>query len=61
MLWDPQEYIAYELVLTSPTVPGMSGSSNLDSFRDGWLVSGCTPAIKILKGLETSGKPKHRE
>ena len=32
----PQEYIPYELVPTSPAVSRMSGSSNLDSFRDGW-------------------------
>ena len=32
----PQEYIAYELVPTSPAVSRMSGSSNFDSFRDGW-------------------------
>ena len=31
----PWEYVAYELVLTSPAVSCMSGSSNLDSFRDG--------------------------
>ena len=31
----PQEYIAYEFVLTSPAVSRMSGSFNLDSFRDG--------------------------
>ena len=32
----PQEYIIYELVLTSPPVFCMSGSSNFDIFRDGW-------------------------
>ena len=31
----PQEYITYEFILTSPAVSHMSGSSNLDSFRDG--------------------------
>ena len=31
----PQEYIAYELVLASPAVSCVSGSSNLYSFRDG--------------------------
>ena len=31
----PLEYITYELVLASPAVSCMSGSSNLDSFRDG--------------------------
>ena len=30
------EYIAYELVPTSTAVSCMSGSSNLDSFCDGW-------------------------
>ena len=28
--------ISYEFVLTSPAVSHMSGSSNLNSFRDGW-------------------------
>ena len=28
-----KEYVAYEFVLTSPTVSRMSGLSNLDSFR----------------------------
>ena len=32
----PLEYITYELVPTSPEVSCMFGSSNLDSFRDGW-------------------------
>ena len=36
-LW--QEYITYELVPDSPAVSCMSGSSNLDSFRDGRLVA----------------------
>ena len=27
---------AYQFVLTSPAVSHMSGSSNFDSFRDGW-------------------------
>ena len=36
MWWDPQEYIAYEFVLTSPAVSQISGSSNLDSFHGGW-------------------------
>ena len=34
-----QEYITYELVPTSPTVFCMSGSSNFDSFFDGWSVT----------------------
>ena len=35
----PQEYITYALVLTSPAVSCMSGSSNFDIFRDGWSVA----------------------
>ena len=36
-MWrDPLEYITYGLVPTSQAVSRMSGSSNLDSFRDGW-------------------------
>ena len=36
-LWrDPQEYITYELVPTSPAVSCMHGWSNFDSFRDRW-------------------------
>ena len=35
----PQEYIAYELVLASPAVSRVSGSSNLYSFCDGGQVS----------------------
>ena len=35
----PLEYIAYEFALTSPVVSHMSGSSNLDSFRDRWKVA----------------------
>ena len=31
----PQEYLAYELVLASPAVSCVSGSSNLYRFRDG--------------------------
>ena len=39
-LWKgPQEYITYELVPTSPAVFRMSGSSNFDSFHDGWSVA----------------------
>ena len=34
-MWVPQEYIAYELVLASPAVSRVSGSSNLYSFRYG--------------------------
>ena len=39
----PQEYIPYKAVLTSPAVSHKSSSSNLDNFRDGWLV-----AIQLL-------------
>ena len=35
----PQECITYELLLTSAAVSCMPGSSNFDSFRDGWLVA----------------------
>ena len=35
----PLEYITYELVPASPAVSCMSGSSNLDSFRDGRQVA----------------------
>ena len=35
----PQKYIPYEIVPTSPAVYRMSGSSNLDSFRDSSLVA----------------------
>ena len=35
----PQEYITYELVLASPAVSCMSGSSDLDSSRDGRQVA----------------------
>ena len=34
-----QEYIAYEFLLTSWAASHMSGSSDFDSFRDGWLVA----------------------
>ena len=35
VIWGgPLEYITYELVPASPAVSCMSGSSNLDSFRD---------------------------
>ena len=32
----PQEYITHKLVPTSPALSHVSGSSNFDSFRDGW-------------------------
>ena len=47
MCGGPQEYIAYELVLASPAVSCVSGSSNLYSFCDGgkcpysWSLVGC--------------------
>ena len=41
MWWGSQEYVTYEFVPTSPAVSRMSGSSNLDSFRDGWWVAVC--------------------
>ena len=43
----PLEYVTYELVLASPGVSCVSGTSNLDSFRDGgrwpynWCLVGC--------------------
>ena len=43
----PQERIPYELVSTFPAVSRMFGSSNLDSFRDGWLV----PVQLLLCGV----------
>ena len=36
MWWGPREYITYEFVLTCPAVSCLVGSSNLDSFPDGW-------------------------
>ena len=36
MCQGPQHYITYEFVFTSPAVFCISGSSNIDSFRDGW-------------------------
>ena len=36
-MWrSPQEYVSYEFSPTLPAVSSMSGSSYLDSFRDGW-------------------------
>ena len=34
MCGGPKEYITYELIPASPAVSCMSGSSNLNSFRD---------------------------
>ena len=39
MLKDPQEYISYELIPTSPAVSRMSRLCNFDSFHDWWLVA----------------------
>ena len=38
MCRSPRKYVTYEFVPTSPAVSRMSGSSNLDSFCDGWWV-----------------------
>ena len=35
----PLQYIPYGFIPTFPVVSSMSGSSNLDSFCDGWLVA----------------------
>ena len=47
----PLEYIAYRFVLTSLAVSRMSGSSNLDSFREGWLVD----VLLLFRGLLPPG------
>ena len=44
----PQKYIAYKSVLTSSAVSRMSGSSNFDSFRDGWSVAIQLPFCWVL-------------
>ena len=50
----PSEYITYEILPTSPAVSCMSGSSNLDSFHDGWklavqlLLCGVLPSGLVL-------------
>ena len=41
MWWSQQKYVTYEFVPTSPVVSHMSGSSNLDSFRDRWPYNSC--------------------
>ena len=46
----PQEYMTYELVSTSLAVSHMSGSTNFDSFRDGWWV-----AVEQLCGVLPPG------
>ena len=38
-MWGSIGYVTYELVLASPAVSGVSGSSNLYSFRDGRQVA----------------------
>ena len=48
-IWrSPPEYVTYEFVLTSPAVSRMSSSSNLDSFRDGWLVAAHLLFCRVL-------------
>ena len=47
----PQEYITFVSVLTSPALSCMSGSSNLDSFCDGWLVAVQLLLCGVLKCL----------
>ena len=51
-IWmSPQEYITYELIPTSSAVSRVSGPSNFDSFRDGWLV-----AVQLLLcGVQSPG------
>ena len=50
----PLDYIPYELFPTSPAVSRITGSSNLDSFRDGWSVAvqlvlcGVLPPWKLI-------------
>ena len=44
----PQEYITYELVPTSPAVSRISGSSNFDSFRDGWYRWGVSEMVRSI-------------
>ena len=47
----PQEYIIYELTLTSPAVSRMSCSSSLEGFQDGWYV----PVQLLLCGMLPPG------
>ena len=47
----PQEYVTYEFVPTPSVESRMSGSPNLDSFRDGWLV----PLQLLLCGVLPPG------
>ena len=51
----PQEYITYELVSASPAVSCVSGSSHLDSFRDGSLVA----VQLVLCGVLPPGLVQH--
>ena len=43
-----QEYITYELILTTSAVSCMSGSSNLNSFHDRWYMSVQLLRCKVL-------------
>ena len=60
-----QEYIAYELVLASPAVSCVSGSSNLYSFRDGGQVSVELESRGVLspclKPFDCAKKKKRKE
>ena len=44
----PQEYVAYEFILTSQAMSRMSGSSTFDSFRDGWKVAAQLLLCRVL-------------
>ena len=44
----PLEHVTYEFVPTSPAVSHMSGSSNFDNFRAGWLVALQLPLYWVL-------------
>ena len=47
------DYIAYEFVPTSPAIFRISGSSNLDSFRDGWSVAVQLLLCRVLSASKT--------
>ena len=51
MCVSPQEYITYELVPASPAVSYMSGSSNLNSFRDRRQV-----AVQLVSSARTCSR-----
>ena len=55
----PLEYIAYELVPTFPAVSYISGLSNLDSFRDGWLVAIQMMFCRVLPRALVQYGPQH--